>query len=223
MVLANSSTGNITLELPPAVNVTGRIYTIKKTVLQNTVLLTGGPFDAYPELMLNSTTSLPYVSLVSSSANWHILSLSGNGTPIGSSNLVCWLKLDESSGVVAQDSSGHGNNGTLINGFTFGANSVTGVIGNGLNLDGVDDYVSCGNSASLDITGDFTMSFWVKPTVDSNTQNDFAILVGKDTGTPNGYAVQVHDTGTYYGSSGNHNTTYATGPTCPQGHGIIWS
>ena len=218
LVLANTSTGNLTLELPPAGNVSGRLYTIKKTVLANTVLIAGGPFDSLPELSLSSTTGLPYVSLMSMSGNWHILSLSGNGAQMGAGNLVCWLKLDETSGTTANDSSGYGNHGTLVNGFTFSANSATGVIGGGLSLDGTNDYLHCGDGASLNLTGDLTLSCWVKPTVSSNNQKDYAALMSKAGGGAvgnvgvGGYALLVHAGNTIYGITGGHNAYSASGP-----------
>lgn len=203
IVFADTTSGNITLEMPLAGNVTGRIYTIKKTVLNNSLLIAGGPFDAMPELVLNSSSMLSYVSLISSGGNWHILNLSGNGSNIGTGNLVLWLKLDETSGTTAYDSSGYGNHGSLINGFTLGANSVAGVLGGGLSLDGVNDYVSCAHSSSLDITGEFSLSFWVNPTLSANNQmTGYPVLVGKDNGA--GYAVVVYSSSnTYAGISGN--------------------
>src|SRR3569623_1006054 len=53
--------------------------------------------------------------------------------------LIGHWNFDETSGTVAADSSGNGNNGTLINGPTW----VTGQVGSGaLSLDGIDDKVS---------------------------------------------------------------------------------
>ncbi len=44
-------------------------------------------------------------------------------------------------------------------------------------LDGVDDYVDCGNPASLQITNTMTLSIWVK-TTDTST---YEIIIGKDS------------------------------------------
>ncbi len=57
----------------------------------------------------------------------------------------------------AQDTSGNGNHGTLINGASFG----NGISGQALNLDGVDDYVSVGAIPGLTSTNTKTM--WIKP------------------------------------------------------------
>ena len=62
----------------------------------------------------------------------------------------------------AYDRSGQGNNGTLTNGPT----RAIGKIGQGLNFDGSDDYVSSPHSSSIDfdVNQDFTIAVWVKTT-----------------------------------------------------------
>jgi len=74
-------------------------------------------------------------------------------------NLILWLKLDESSGETAADSSGNGNHGTLVN--MADDDWVAGQIGNALDFDGGNDYVDCGNDDSLNITDEITMSAWI--------------------------------------------------------------
>jgi len=54
--------------------------------------------------------------------------------------LVGWWKFDETSGTVAYDSSGNGNDGNLMNGPAW----TTGKIGGALSFDGVNDYVNLG-------------------------------------------------------------------------------
>jgi hypothetical protein len=56
------------------------------------------------------------------------------------------LKLDEGTGTTTADASGNGNTGTLINGTAWAA----GTSGQGVALDGVDDYVLIPHSAILD-------------------------------------------------------------------------
>jgi hypothetical protein len=75
-------------------------------------------------------------------------------------NLVLWLKLDESSGSTAADSSGNGNDGTLTNMNPL-QDWVTGHLGNALDFDGGNDYVDCGSGETLDITDDITIALWV--------------------------------------------------------------
>jgi hypothetical protein len=82
------------------------------------------------------------------------------------------LKLDESAGATtASDCSGNGNNGALTN-MDSSTDWVAGKIGNALDFDGVNDYVSCPDNSSLQLTGDLTLSFWIKPTsVGTRRQN----------------------------------------------------
>jgi hypothetical protein len=58
----------------------------------------------------------------------------------------------------ARDSTGT-NHGTLEGGASIAADAKRGRV---LSLDGVDDYVSIPDSADFDITGDFTVAFWIK-------------------------------------------------------------
>ncbi len=66
----------------------------------------------------------------------------------------CW-KFDEGTGTVAYDSSPSGNTVTI-----YGANYTTGVYGNGLLLDGVNDYVKP-NNIQVVPASNFTISFWL--------------------------------------------------------------
>jgi len=68
--------------------------------------------------------------------------------------LVLHLLMNERSGNKTYDLSGKENNGTII-GAAWRAN--------GLEFDGVDDYVLVNDANSLDITGPITISFWAKP------------------------------------------------------------
>ncbi|MAH26654.1 MAG: hypothetical protein CMI19_06845 [Opitutae bacterium] len=68
--------------------------------------------------------------------------------------LVGWWKFDETSGTVAYDSSGNGNDGSLTGGPTW----ATGKIGGALSFDGVDDYVL----VSKDFGSTVSISAWAK-------------------------------------------------------------
>jgi type II secretory pathway pseudopilin PulG len=76
----------------------------------------------------------------------------------------CW-KLDETSGTIAKDSSGNGNDGTLVNMSPPGC-WTTGQIKGALVFDGTNDYVDLGIDPSLNF-GDsqpFTIAAWIKTT-----------------------------------------------------------
>ncbi|MBN1527628.1 MAG: LamG domain-containing protein, partial [Thermoleophilaceae bacterium] len=67
---------------------------------------------------------------------------------------------DEASGTGATDASGRGNNGTIS-----GATRTTaGRLGSALTFDGVNDWVTVPDAASLDLTNRATLEAWVYPT-----------------------------------------------------------
>ena len=72
--------------------------------------------------------------------------------------LVGSWHFNEGSGTTAYDSSGRGNNGTLVNGPTW----VDGKFGKALQFDGSDDYVEVQHSDSLNIQGPITLETWVQ-------------------------------------------------------------
>ncbi|MDO8435865.1 MAG: LamG-like jellyroll fold domain-containing protein, partial [bacterium] len=71
-------------------------------------------------------------------------------------------RFDEGSGTIASDSSGYGNNGTLVNGPVWTTDSPSGK-GRALSFDGVNDYVDAGNGATLQ-PNYVTLETWVKTT-----------------------------------------------------------
>lgn len=78
-------------------------------------------------------------------------------TKSASTGLVGYWKFDEGSGIVASDSSGNGNTGTI-----HGAQWVDGKVGKALKFNGVNNYVSVPNSPSLDISGnEISVEYWI--------------------------------------------------------------
>jgi hypothetical protein len=77
------------------------------------------------------------------------------------SGLVAYWKFNEGSGTTAADSSGNLHNGTIC-----GAAWDYGILNKALKYDGIDDYVSFGNSGfpSYLWNGDFSVSLWIYPT-----------------------------------------------------------
>jgi len=80
--------------------------------------------------------------------------------PIINPDLVGWWTFDEGAGSTALDWSGHGNHGAIQGDHAW----VGGHDGYGgaLNLDGIGDYVHCGNAAIFDITEQITVAVWIK-------------------------------------------------------------
>ncbi len=101
--------------------------------------------------------------------------------------VACYF-FNESIGTTAHDCTTNDLDGTL-NGNMTDADWVSGKLGNALEFDGVDDYVDCGNDPSLQLTGDLTLSFWIKPTnvgtgrinpLDKAYYGEFALTIETD-------------------------------------------
>jgi hypothetical protein len=97
----------------------------------------------------------------------------------------------------AVDVSGNGNDGTLVGDPQW----VAGMVDGAIELDGVDDFVDCGNSELLDITGDITVACWIK--VDLFDKNWQAIVTHGDN------SWRVHR------SSGSDNVAWGTSGLSP--------
>ena len=78
------------------------------------------------------------------------------GINIEEKGLIGLWKFDESKGEIVKDFSGNGNDGMI-----HGATATVGKIGHALSFDGQDDYVDCGNDASLAVSDSLTISAWV--------------------------------------------------------------
>jgi hypothetical protein len=87
--------------------------------------------------------------------------LAGYRAPVdpGSDGLVAFYALEND----VLDSSGNGNDGTIVGAATF----VDGPAGYGMAMefDG-ESYIDCGNDASLDVTGPISIALWIRPGAD---------------------------------------------------------
>lgn len=81
------------------------------------------------------------------------------------SGLVGHWKFNETSGTTAADSSGNGNTGTVS-----GATWTTGKVNNGLQFNGTSATVRANHSSSIGLTGNMTLSTWIKRSALSGTQ-----------------------------------------------------
>ncbi len=110
---------------------------------------------------------------------------------IYTSNLVGYWQFNEAGGLVAQDTSGKGNTGSLVNDpeWTDWA----------LSFDGVDDYVACGSEQTLNFTGSLTISACIRP--QSFGQGGWGRIVDKGNGST-GYS--------FYLNSANNAIKYVT-------------
>ena len=93
-----------------------------------------------------------------------VLTLAGTSAGQADPDLVGWWKLDEGSGGTAYDSSGYGNDGTLVGDSQW----VPGYYDGAIQFDGIDDYIDCGNSTNVNVgnmnlgTGDGSICAWIK-------------------------------------------------------------
>jgi hypothetical protein len=122
-------------------------------------------------------------------------------------------KFDEGAGSIAHDSAGN-NDGTI-----YGATWTTGIINGALSFDGVDNYVDCGNDASLDPgSGPFALSAWIKTNVTDDSQmivcNSSIVLDPDDLDYRNvWFGIGVYNVAYIYISDISLNETYVVGTT----------
>lgn len=101
---------------------------------------------------------------------------------------------DEGSGGTATDSSGNGNNGYIVGANYTASGETPSGTGHALSFDGGDDYVDCGNDASLDITDEITIVAWVKP---SNLASAIVIISkGGLVSTDTTFWIDIRNSGT---------------------------
>ena|GEM_PF-6301192 len=122
---------------------------------------------------------------------------SGNGySHTGNENgLVSAWHLNENTWsqgyTTIEDTSGEGNNGTSAGTIAYG---VDGKFNTAIGFDGVDDYIDCGNDASLDITDTITIEVWVKASSDSGiATGSRARIVNKFQAPAKGYILDIAD------------------------------
>jgi len=81
--------------------------------------------------------------------------------PLARGLVGCWL-FNEGGGNIVCDLSGHGNHGTLGGGTATNCPSwQPGRGGTALSFDGDNDFIDCGSSPSLCITGALTILLWI--------------------------------------------------------------
>lgn len=90
IVLADTSSTNLTLDLPYAGNVQGRQITVKRTSLNREVTLYGGGnyIDTSSAILFNSSTTLEHASFLSDGLQWYITSSTTSLLDVASDNLL---------------------------------------------------------------------------------------------------------------------------------------
>ncbi|MHC4206436.1 MAG: LamG domain-containing protein, partial [Planctomycetota bacterium] len=123
-------------------------------------------------------------------------------------NLVGWWKLDEGSGSIALDWSGHDNHGTLADDPAW----VPGYDGDALEFDGTNDTVRLSTGPALAGPIDLSVAAWIKTAADSA-----GVIIQQRNGGYNGeYRLMVNGSGQLdfmlYGDS-DYQYTFATSRT----------
>jgi hypothetical protein len=157
--LVDTSGGNITVTLPYAGNVVGRVYIVKKMDLENTVKLeTSGNFiDSYSYFYLTSGNHGSINVVANDDGNWYALNENTGVTHAWTPseiNTALWLDSSDSATVLSgvagnvyqwSDKSGsaiHGTQSTAVNQPTTGINTIAGM--NTIFFDGTDDAIYSG-------------------------------------------------------------------------------
>ena len=131
--------------------------------------------------------------------------------------LVGDWKANEGSGTTLVDSSGLANNGTILGNPTW----VTGQHGQAIRFDGMGDYATVADNASLDISGAITMATWVKPEI---TTTQYLIKKAIQGGT-DGYELSLATTGfpfVRFNSTASGTTYRVDSPTAYPNNGTTW-
>ena len=162
IILADSSSSNITLTLPYAGNVVGREYWIKKTSISNKIWLSGGgnTIDGSSPYELSSSSNSSSIRVISNGFSWYVLSSVDAYSSPASDNLIAWYKMDDTDSIL-RDFSSRNNHGVLS-----GNSQASGVLNGSVtssfsgNIIVPDsDLFSFGNGGT---DQPFSMSFWVK-------------------------------------------------------------
>ena len=110
------------------------------------------------------------------------------------------IALEEGSGSTASDSQSNISDGVIT-----GGNWTTGHHGNALTFNGSSDNINLGNPALLQITGDMSISMWLKPANFSARRNPYAkAYAGEGTITQETSGLLNF----YYGTGGGNNSPY---------------
>ena len=157
--------GNLLIQLPGAAAHEGKVLKFKKLFSGNQLLLSSVTKIDEQDYELEIEDG-EYVDLISNGVYWYIINQSAGISlqNASSSNLQLHLSLDTDLSNLSPEVIT-----ATLEGNTYANASITGVSGNGLYLDGVDDYIEIDYTSEISLDGSFSLSFWVKPS--SNALN----------------------------------------------------
>jgi len=141
----------------PGAQVRLRIYENGSTKITNTATLTS---DWVRYTFENQSTAFllnqPYFNPVTTGATYDIRNIQIEAKPYATPFVNGTRGTTVATGGGWADRSGNSNHGELINGPTYNSSNLGSLV-----FDGVDDYINCGNAASLNVGfGSLTMSVW---------------------------------------------------------------
>jgi RHS repeat-associated protein len=105
-------------------------------------------------------------------------------------SLVAGVAFSEGTGTTSADASPNNNLTTIT-----GPQWVTGRYGNGLALDGVDDYAEMADASTLDVTSAMTMEAWVSPLAVPTGTSTFTVAAQDSSGNVAAQEFQVTNVG----------------------------
>lgn len=164
-VLVDTSSDNITVNLPYAGNVNGHYFTIKKISPQNTLSVSSDNLidDQSTLSLTTSEKGLPFVSLLSNGQQWYVVNLNASSLQAADDGLSMYWSFNDGDGVTTpHDSSRNSYTGSFVK---LSSNAYEpGVIGDALRFgSGAAEYVDFGNvESALDAYSEITVSVWVK-------------------------------------------------------------
>lgn len=144
-------------------------------VLEKEVSKTGNQAQSSNDVYIgnNQAQNGPFEGIIDEPRIWS-RALSAEEIKMHAWGLVGEWDFNENSGSTAYDSSGFGNDGTLMN-MDPGTDWVTGKVGYALDFDGDNDNVEVPDSASLDLSTEVTVEAWVK--LDSYDSGEYLYTV----------------------------------------------
>ncbi|OGI11654.1 hypothetical protein A3K64_00875 [Candidatus Micrarchaeota archaeon RBG_16_36_9] len=175
-------------------NITGLLTNTIYNVYNNSVLISGSPFNSGSSGKIDFTINLP-------SGYENMIKI--NNTTVSASSFVLWFNFNEANGTRTYDSSGNGNDGTFygetFNDGTLGNDTCdpgSGVCpsrvsanngyfsGKALDFDGSNDYTRIPLSSDFDFADqDFSVGFWMRASLQISS---YGYLFSKNYDSSNG-------------------------------------
>lgn len=197
-ILARDALGNL---VPVACDPSGRVILLPygtQTVSQNdpTRTIQGADGEDLYTIAVDAAGRLIMLPYGWDGATYRPLKVDDEGRMIGVMKgqtdvkwgLRGWWKFLASEETTIKDYSGYGNNGSAFSGGAAEAKYEDGIIGQSLSLDGVNDYVNCGNDLSLRLEGQWSLEAWIY-TVDLSHHNG---IMNKNWADPSSFVLYVH-------------------------------